>query len=256
MNIPSGDLAASALSHVSNEAVLDNKNADLTRGQSEGSSGVDSGSVRTYGITSGDPDSAFSGPSSHLSSSRLQYDVPEADDIRVAGARTPYIDPIMPLGNGIGQRVLPEENSYKAAASSDDVVSDNSGDATGEEEDLFSNVSPEDRQTLENLAFDMDVYATNVIKPETLEGQERDVTDVDATVPHERDGSYVGDKSAEPTELADDEEDMDVVNGDSQNSARQIVNAPEESIPPARDEVKAANTEIPTGRLFCPTIVN
>ena len=258
VNIPSGDLSASELSDASDGAIRDNQNDDLNRDLS----GRSSGSPRSFGNvdTSGGSVNVISGPSSHHSSSRLQYDATETKAIQVAGARTSYIDPRVPLANGIGQGVEPNEDSYKAAASSDDVVSDhsdNSGDATGEEEDLYSNVSAEDRQTLQNLAFDMDVYATNVAKLEAQEGHERDVTDVGAEVPKERDGGHAGDKSAEPGDVAEDENQTDVVDGDSQKSAQQTTYVPEETIPTDRDEVKAADhTELRTGKLFFTYIVN
>ena len=243
MNTASGDLAASELSDASNDAVHANQHADLARDQSGRTIDEDSGSLRSFVDTSGGPDRVISGPPSHLSSNRLQHEVPEAEYIKVVGSRAPYIEPRVPLGNDIGQRVGPNEDSYKASASSDAVVSDhsdNSGDATGEEEDLYSNVSAEDRQTLENLAFVMDVYATNVAKQKN----------VDDTVPQERDGSYASENSAEQTEPADIEEETDVANGDSHKSAQQTAYVPEETIPSDRDEVKASDTEIRTGKLF------
>ena len=260
-NVPnSGNSALSELSDASNDAVRDNQHVDPTTDQSEGSRDEHNDSVRSFGDISVARKSVItnSGPSSRLSSSRLQHGVPEADDIRVAGARTPYIDPSVPLGNGISQRASPSVNSYKTALGSDDVVSknsDNTGDATGEG-DLFSNVSDEDRQTLQNLAFDMGVYGTNVAKPEVEKGQLRAVTDVGAEVPQKSDGGYGGDKSAEPAEMIEDEEQTGVADGHSQKSAQQTVYAPEESIPPARDEVKMADTEIPTGGFFFTYIVN
>ena len=145
--------------------------------------------------------------------------------------------------DSIDRPVSPSEDSYKTAGRVDDVVpaqTGSSGDLT-DEPNIFANVAQQDRETLQNLAFNIDVFdhkkRDDVKLAELEDRQQRRLTNGQATVPRGRDRTLT--RSTETTTETDDEEQAETggVEADSWMSNQQDVDATEDAISSPRQPV-------------------
>ena len=166
-----------------------------------------------------------------------EYGEPREEDvIRDKDSRIPDGDTHEPIDSAIVRPLSPNEDSYKAAGGVDEVASASAAHAGGDrdEADVFSNVAQKDRETLQHLAFNMDMFGHNTrgdVEPRHLkEGQEpladddddaelqgRDVNEARTKPENEEQSVSDGPDGGSQTR---DQEDVDATGGDDRSAHR------------------------------------
>ena len=167
-----------------------------------------------------------------------EYGEPRQEYVtRDKDSRIPDRDTHEPIDSAIVRPLSPNEDSYKAAGGVDEVATASAGHAGSErdEADVFSNVAQKDRETLQHLAFNMDMFGHNTrgdVEPEHLkEEQQRPLADDDDDAePRGRDMNEARTKSESDEQSksegpdegsrTSDQEDVDATDGDDRSARR------------------------------------